>query len=162
MQRRTAHDIRRAGGWQGGADRVTLDYQARFLRRKTLITDAGAGLFVDLPEAVSLNDGDAFALDGGGHVAVRAAPEPLIEIISPAGEITRLAWHIGNRHMPAQIEPARILIQANQVMADLLARLGAATREVTEPFTPEGGAYGLGRTHGHHHAQDHPHHHADD
>lgn len=125
---------------------VTLNYEDRFLRRKTLVTEAGERFLVDLPRATSLAAGDAFVLDDGRIVGVVAAPEALLEI---TGDLPRLAWHIGNRHAPAQIEPARILVRFDRVMADMLARLGATLREVDAPFTPEGGAYGPGRTHGH-------------
>ena len=66
-------------------------------------------------------------------------------------DLVRLAWHIGNRHTPCQIEADRLLIQQNHVMWDMLALLGATVKDVSEPFTPEGGAYGHGRTHGHRH-----------
>jgi urease accessory protein len=159
MPRLTARVVRRGPLDGPAADRVVLDYEGRFLRRRLLTTASGAELFVDLPETVSLDDGDAFATDTGALVAVAAAPEPLIEVTAPLHDLARLAWHIGNRHMPAAIEPARILIHSNPVMADMLARLGATTRTVTEPFAPERGAYGTGRTHGHHHGgpTDHPH-----
>ncbi|MCB1336074.1 MAG: urease accessory protein UreE [Maritimibacter sp.] len=141
---------------------VTLSYEARFLRRRTLETDQGERFLVDLAQTTSLGAGDAFVLDDGRKVGVVAAPEALIEVTG--GDLVRLAWHIGNRHTPAQIEPARILIQHDHVMADMLARLGASVRDVTEPFTPEGGAYGHGRTHGHDHGASHgpeSHHHHD-
>jgi urease accessory protein len=159
MPRPTARAIRRGPLDGSAADRVVLDYEGRFLRRRLLTTVTGAELLVDLPETVSLDDGDAFVTDTGALVAVAAAPEPLIEVSAPPAELARLAWHIGNRHMPAAIEPQRILIRADHVMADMLARLGATTRAVTEPFAPERGAYGTGRTHGHHHGgpTDHPH-----
>ncbi len=159
-----ARTLRRAAAPDTATDSLTLDYEGRFLRRRTLTTDAGAEIHVDLPETVSLHDGDALVTEDGTLIAIRAASEPLIEITAPPTDLTRLAWHIGNRHMPAQVELARLLIQANPVMADMLARLGATTRTVREPFTPEGGAYGHGRTHGHHHggATDHPHAHAHD
>ena len=150
MERHTAREIERAGGGPA-VDRITLDYEGRFLRRRSLTTTSGASLLVDLAETVSLNQGDAFLTTGGARIAIDAAAEPLIEVTAPPTELVRLAWHIGNRHMPAQIEPARLLIQANHVMADMLARLGATTRAVREPFTPEGGAYGSGRAQGHHH-----------
>jgi urease accessory protein len=63
----------------------------------------------------------------------------------------RLAWHIGNRHTPCQIEAHRLVIRADHVLADMLRGLGAEVTEATEAFTPEGGAYGLGRTMGHAH-----------
>jgi urease accessory protein len=150
--RLTAYEIRReAAPASAPDDHVTLDYADRFLRRKTLRTAAGNSLFVDLPETLSLDEGDAFFTTDGRHIAVAAAPEALIEITAPPGDLARLAWHIGNRHTPARIETGRILVRAEPVMADMLARLGATTREITAPFAPEGGAYGLGRTHGHDH-----------
>ena len=129
-------------------DHVTLTYDDRFLRRKVLVSDAGARFLVDLGKTTSVNDGDAFELGDGRRIGVRPAAEALLEV---HGDLVRLAWHIGNRHTPCQIEADRLLIQDNHVMADMLAKLGAEVREVTEPFTPEGGAYGHGRTHGHAH-----------
>ncbi len=162
MDRQIARILRRAAAPATAADRVTLDYEGRFLRRRTLTTDAGRALLVDLPETVSLEAGDAFETEDGGLIAVAAAAEPLLEVVGAPADLARLAWHIGNRHTPAQIEPGRLLIRADPVLADMLARLGAHVHAVTEPFRPEGGAYGPGRTHGHHHGgpTDHPHPHA--
>jgi urease accessory protein len=159
MRPTSTQGIRRAGAWLQASDSVTLDYDSRFLRRRMLVTDAGREMLVDLPETVSLDDGDALVTTDGALVGVVAAPEALIEATAPPEALARLAWHVGNRHAPAQIEPGRLLVRADPVLADLLARLGAATRAVTEPFRPEGGAYGHGRTHGHHHGgpTDHPH-----
>lgn len=145
-----AHAIRRAAAGPA-VDRVVLDYRERFLRRKRLTTAGGAVLLIDLPDTVSMQHGDAFLLEDGGLVAVEAAEEPLVEVTGAPGVLTRLAWHIGNRHTPAEFGDGRILIQRDHVIEAMLARLGAATRRVTAPFRPEGGAYGHGRTHGHHH-----------
>lgn len=134
-----------------GEDRVVLSYDDRFLRRKVLTSAAGLRFLVDLEHTTSLNHGDAFALEDGRLIEVIPADEPLLEITGGAHDLTRLAWHIGNRHMPCQIEPGRILIQRDHVIRDMLEKLGATLREVVEPFTPEGGAYGHGRTHGHAH-----------
>ena len=112
------------------------------------MTEGGAEVHVDLSVATSLSAGDALELQDGRRIAVIAAPEPLLEVI---GDLPRLAWHIGNRHAPCRIEAHRLLIQDDPVMADMLRRLGATVRPVTEPFEPEGGAYGHGRTMGHHH-----------
>ena len=163
MDRQIARTLLRAAA-PGAVDRVTLDYEGRFLRRRSLTTDAGRPLLVDLPETVSLEAGDAFETEDGDLIAVAAAPEPLIEVVGGPTELARLAWHIGNRHTPAQIEAGRLLIRADPVLADMLTRLGAHVHAVTEPFRPEGGAYGTGRTHGHHHGgpTDHPHPHAHD
>ncbi len=134
-----------------GDDRVVLSYEDRFLRRKVLTSAAGLKFLVDLEHVTSLGQGDAFALEDGRLIEGIPAEEPLLEITGGAHELMRLAWHIGNRHMPAQIEEARILIQRDHVIRDMLDQLGATLREVEEPFTPEGGAYGHGRTHSHAH-----------
>lgn len=130
-------------------DHVTLTYEDRFLRRKVLKSDAGLQFMVDLKTTTSVNAHDAFVLADGQKIGVTCAPEPLLEITGP--DLVRLAWHIGNRHMPCQIAPDRLLIQRDHVIRDMLGQLGATLREVTEPFTPEGGAYGHGRTHSHAH-----------
>ena len=146
---RVASILHRAGHLPGDpGDTLTLDYEARFLRRKKLHTDAGAEVLVDLAETVSLNQGDALQADDGTLIGIAAAPEPLLQV---TGDLTRLAWHIGNRHTPCQIEAARLLIRDDAVLSDMLAKLGATVAPVTAPFTPEGGAYGHGRTHGHSH-----------
>lgn len=128
---------------------VTLTYDDRFLRRKVLVTEQSERFLVDLPHTTSLNHGDAFELTDGRMVEVIAADEALLEITGT--DLTRIAWHIGNRHTPCQIEPTRLLIQRDHVIRDMLEKLGADVREITGPFTPEGGAYGHGRTHAHAH-----------
>jgi urease accessory protein len=162
----------RHGDAAGAVDRVRLDYRDRFLRRRRLATAGGLAVVVDLAETVSLDDGDALVLDDGRIVAVEAAPEPLLEARpgagASAGALARLAWHVGNRHSPAEIRSDCIVVQRDHVIEDMLARLGADLRAVEAPFRPEGGAYGHGRTHGHHHGgagddpfaqEDAPHHH---
>ena len=141
-----AHRIRRAGHGGALADSVTLGYDARFLRRRMLDTAKGAAFLADLPETTSLDAGDAFELDDGRLIGVIAAEEPVLEV---TGDLARFAWHIGNRHTPCQIEAGRLLIRADQVLAGMLEGLGATLRATEEPFTPEGGAYGHGRTLGH-------------
>jgi len=142
---RTYHDH----GHHAPVAHLALSYEDRFLRRKVLETSDGVPLLIDLPQTTSLDHGGVLVLEGGGEVAVIAAPEPLIEVVGD--DLTRIAWHIGNRHTPCQIETSRLLIKPDHVMIDMLERLGASTRKVTEPFTPEGGAYGHGRTHSHAH-----------
>ncbi|MEJ2030937.1 MAG: urease accessory protein UreE [Maritimibacter sp.] len=146
----TAHTIAHA---HHGDDRVTLTYDERFLRRKVLTAGSGLRFLVDLEHTLSVGGHDAFVLDDGRKVLVVPAEEPLLAV--SGDDLVRLAWHIGNRHTPAQIEPDRILIQRDHVMADMLGKLGATISEVVEPFTPEGGAYGHGRTHGHDHSLQH-------
>ena len=156
-----AHEVVRAGGWDGpAADRVRLDYDGRFLRRKRLEAEGGLAFMADLAQTQNLGPGDAFRLSDGRLIEVLAAEEPLLEITGP--DLIRLAWHIGNRHTPCQIEPSRLLIARDPVLAGMLRGLGATLAEVVEPFRPEGGAYGHGRTLGHDHGgtgHDHGHRH---
>ena len=149
MTRPSSSQVVRRGGWQGADDQCTLTYDERFLRRKVLTSDAGLQFLVDMPHTISVDDGDAFALSDGRLIAAQAAPEDLLAITGP--DLVRIAWHIGNRHTPCQIESDRLLIQRDHVIAEMLAKLGATVAEVKEPFTPEGGAYGHGRTHSHAH-----------
>jgi urease accessory protein len=145
----TATILHRAGHVPGPvSDRLDLDYEARFLRRKRVTTMGGAEILVDLPETVSLNAGDALEAETGALIEITAAAEPLLKV---TGDLTRLAWHIGNRHTPCQIAGDHLLIREDHVLADMLAKLGAQTERVEMPFVPEGGAYGHGRTHGHSH-----------
>ena len=145
MNRPRATAVARRGD---ALDSVSLDYDARMMRRRRLVTDNGMEILVDLVETVSLNDGDCLVLDNGGAIMVRAAPEALYAV---TGDLARLAWHIGNRHAPCQIESDCLLIRRDQVLGEMLRQLGASLDEITGPFTPEGGAYGHGRVMGHSH-----------
>ncbi|WP_343502693.1 urease accessory protein UreE [Alloyangia pacifica] len=148
-----SHEIARKGVAPEASLSVTLSYEDRFLRRKVLKSDQGESFLVDLAHTESLDQGDAFVLTDGRAVRVEAAAEPLLAVSGT--DLPRLAWHIGNRHTPCQIEAARLLIQRDHVIRDMLAHIGATVDEVLEPFTPEGGAYGHGRTHGHDHSHAH-------
>ncbi|MEM9853952.1 MAG: urease accessory protein UreE [Pseudomonadota bacterium] len=134
---------------------VTLDYGERLLRRKRLIANTGKAFVVDLAHVTHLEPGQAFLLETGEAIEVRAAQEALLHI---TGDLARLAWHIGNRHTPCAILPDHLLIQNDPVLRDMLIGLGAEVREARGPFRPEGGAYGQGRTMGHeHHTHTHEH-----
>lgn len=139
------------------ADTVALDYEARFLRRRRLVTASGASLMVDLVETTSLDHGDALLLDDGRAVGVVAAAEDLFEV---RGDLSRLAWHIGNRHTPCQIAHDRLVIRRDHVIEAMLRQLEADLTPIHAPFRPEGGAYGHGRTMGHDHGQSHDHAHS--
>lgn len=147
-----AHKVIRAatGPFDG---EVELDYEGRLLRRKRLVSDAG-DVIVDLAEVTSLDDGDAFVLSDGRRIVVRAAPEPVLVI---RGDLPRLAWHIGNRHTPCRIEADRLIIRQDHVLEAMLRQLGAEIDIADLPFSPEGGAYGHGRTFGHDHGHSHDH-----
>lgn len=149
MNQPVANSIRKNGAYTDHFAVCRLTYEDRFLRRKVLHTDTGEPFLVDLAQTTSLNDGDAFELSDGRLVQVIAAPEPLLAI--SGNNLTRLAWHIGNRHTPCKIEDDRLLIRRDHVIRDMLDKLGATVEDVTEPFSPEGGAYGHGRTHSHAH-----------
>lgn len=144
----TTQSIRKAGDWTEAFDACVLTYEDRFLRRKVLKTAQGQSLLVDLAHTTSMDHGDAFELADGRLVEVSAAVEPLLQV---TGDLVQLAWHIGNRHTPCQIEADRLLIQDDPVIGHMLEHLGATVTQVNEPFTPEGGAYGHGRTHSHEH-----------
>ncbi|MCT4331634.1 urease accessory protein UreE [Paracoccus sp. YLB-12] len=143
--------IRQAHGPFAGE--LRLDYESRLLRRKRLTFDAGDFL-LDLPEVTSVEDGDAFLLSDGRRIVMRAAPEPVLVV---TGDLPRLAWHIGNRHTPCRIEAARLIIRQDHVLEAMLRQLGATVERADLPFSPEGGAYGHGRTFGHDHGHSHDH-----
>jgi urease accessory protein len=137
--------------------RIVLAHDDRHIRRKVLVLETGARVLVDLPQATALADGDRLALEDGRHVEVIAANEELLEIRAGDGQqLTVLAWHIGNRHLPAQIEADRILIGRDHVIAEMLKGLGAQVADVVAPFTPERGAYS-GHAHASGHAESHSH-----
>jgi urease accessory protein len=137
------------GQWTGPAATVTLSYDERFLRRKRLVTDGGEPVMVDLAQTTNLEPGDALKTDDGRLVEVRAADEPVVRVTGP--NLARLAWHIGNRHTPCEVQESWLVIRQDHVLEGMLAGLGASLTRVIGPFRPEGGAYGHGRTLGHDH-----------
>ncbi|MGC1498070.1 MAG: urease accessory protein UreE [Sulfitobacter sp.] len=144
-----AQTLHRKGHWTGPATPCELDYTERFLRRKRLTMVTGEPFIVDLAQTTSLDDGDALELDTGVLVQITAGVEALYKV--SGADLVRLAWHVGNRHTPCQINEDHLLIQADPVIGHMLEHLGADVEPVTAPFTPEGGAYGHGRTHSHEH-----------
>ncbi len=127
--------------------------------------EGGLDFLLDLPEATAIRNGDGLLLEDGRIVEVKASAEPLVEVRArDAGHLVRLAWHLGNRHLPVQVEADRLLIREDHVIEAMLQSLGAIVTHVEAPFDPEGGAYG----HGHHHHDDdddgdqHDHHGHDD
>ena len=158
-----ATSVARAGTWPEGEarDRIVLDFDERFRRRKVLLGEGGLQFLLEFEEAVALRDGDGLALEGGGYVRVAAASENLVEVRGRDPEaLARLAWHLGNRHLPVAVKGDRLLIRDDHVIVEMLKGLGATVRAVREPFDPEGGAYGQhnfdhrhphGGVHGHEH-----------
>ena len=151
-----AQQILPAGSWKStkASDQIALDYDARHRRRFRYVADAGTDFLLDLARATVLNHGDGLVLDDGRIIEVIAAPESLTEVKAQTPqELIKLAWHIGNRHLPAQLDADRILIREDHVITDMLIGLGAQVRHLQAPFTPESGAY----ANAHSHAQQHEH-----
>ena len=153
------------------ADTVVLDFDDRHRRRMAMIGTRGLEFLLDLEHATALRGGDALRLEDGRLIEVVAAPEPLLEIRgNDPFHLIRLAWHLGNRHLPTQIMPKALRIRHDHVIAAMVKGLGARVIEIEAPFDPEGGAYaggaheGEGHHHhtGHAHAHDHDHHHHHD
>ena len=143
-----------AGEWGAAqqVDEVLIDYDRRFRRRILLTTVAGQEVLIDQPQAVRLRDGDGLAIEGG-VVRVRAKPEPCMDIHAHGeGELIRIAWHLGNRHLPVQLLGDRIRIRADHVIEEMVEGLGGHVDAVDAPFDPESGAYAGG--HHHHHDDD--------
>lgn len=159
---RRAIEHRRKGEWpaEAAAATVTLAFDDRHRRRIRLVDDRGAAFLLDLPHAAHLADGDALRCEDGSYIRVVAAPEKLLELACADNTaLARLAWHLGNRHLPVQVAGERLRIRDDHVIADMAARLGATLRRIEAPFDPEAGAYAPGAAHGHaqHHDDDHGH-----
>jgi urease accessory protein len=154
-----------AGTWDRAleADHVALTHDNRHRRRIAMKGEGGTEFLLDLVDATYLRDRDGLGLDDGRVVRVVAAEEPVAEITGGTHLIARIAWHIGNRHVPAQILPDRIRIACDHVLEVMIERLGARVTRVSAAFDPEPGAYaseGHAHSHGHHyHDHDHPHSH---
>jgi urease accessory protein len=150
---RRAIAVHRQGGWPEAAalGTVTLAHLDRHRRRIRLMTDAGNPFLLDLQRVAHMVDGDGLELDDGGYVRVRAAPEPVIEISADQPtDLLRIAWHLGNRHLPLQVIEDGLRIRDDHVIAALVEGLGGRIRRVEAAFDPEIGAY-VGSAHEHAH-----------
>jgi urease accessory protein len=150
------------------ADTVVLDFDDRHRRRTAMTGTRGLEFLLDLESAVALRGGDALVLEDGRLIEVVAAPEPLLEIRGQdPGHLVRIAWHLGNRHLPTQIMGRGLRIRRDHVIEEMVKGLGARVIEIEAPFDPEGGAYAAAHAahdhdhaHGdHHHGHDHHHDH---
>jgi urease accessory protein len=159
------------------ADTVVLDFDDRHRRRMAMTGTRGVEFLLE--DAVALRGGDALVLEDGRLIEVVAAPEPLLEIKgADPHHLIRVAWHLGNRHLPTQLMPKGLRIRRDHVIEAMVKGLGARVIEIEAPFDPEGGAYasaahghahddyshhtGHDHAHGHDHDHDHHHHHHDD
>lgn len=145
------------------ADSVVLDFDDRHRRRMAMTGTRGLAFLLDLDAATALRGGDALVLEDERLVEVVAAPEPLAEIrgLDPA-HLLRLAWHLGNRHLPTQITGRGLRIRRDHVIEEMLRGLGARVTQIEAPFDPEGGAYAQAAAspaHAHDHSHAHPHDH---
>jgi urease accessory protein len=135
------------------ADSVTLDHEGRQRRRIALNGDRGLSFLLDLDKATQLNDGDALKLEDGRLVEVKAAPERLLEIRAENPlRLLRVAWHVGNRHAPAEVTADALYIPEDHVLAEMVRGQGCTATPVERPFKPERGAYehDCGHDHGGH------------
>jgi urease accessory protein len=131
-----------------GLDRVVLDYDARHRRRITMTTAGGLEFLLDLERTQRLRDGDHLVLDDGRLIRVVAAPEPLAEVrCADLRHLVRVAWHLGNRHLPTMLDGDRLVVRRDHVIEDMVRGLGAEVAHIDGPFNPEGGAYAGGHTH---------------
>ncbi len=154
-----------AGTWNpsDATGEVLIDFDRRHRRRIVLKTESGQDLLLDLPQAARLRDGDGLVLDSGGTIRVRARAEPLAEIHAHSdAELVRIAWHLGNRHLPVQLIRDKIRIRRDHVIEAMVEQLGGHVDLIEAPFDPEAGAYAGGHSHSHddddHHHGHHHHH----
>jgi urease accessory protein len=143
---------RAAGHWpkENAAGTLTLDFDARHRRRIRLTADEGEDILLDLPKAIAMADGDGLQLEDGRWLMVQAAMEHIVEIRhKDPNQLVRLAWHLGNRHLPTEIRDQALRIRPDHVIEHMLSGFGADLTNAQAPFQPEGGAYG---DHGHHHS----------
>jgi len=159
-----ATEVIARGDWRGDpADTVVLDFDDRHRRRFAMEGVGGLNFLLDLPEAVALRTGDALKLEDGRLVEILGASEPLAEIRAESPEhLLRLAWHLGNRHLPVQVAGQKLRIRRDHVIEAMVQGLGGQVRAVEAAFDPEGGAYAQAmhaHHHGHDHHHDHGHHH---
>jgi urease accessory protein len=142
---------------KAAADTVVLGFDDRHRRRMAMTGTRGLEFLLDLKEAVALRGGDALVLEDGRLIEVVAAPEPLVEIRgTDPHHLVRVAWHLGNRHLPTQIVGKGLRIRRDHVIEDMVRGLGARVIVIEAPFDPEGGAY-AGGGHAAHAHQDHGH-----
>jgi urease accessory protein len=152
---RRAIAVHKGGNWpeEAAIDRVTLAFVDRHRRRLRLVAESGMPFLLDLARVQHLADGDGLELDDGKYVRVCAAPERVLEIVGDGPiDLLRLAWHLGNRHLPVQALEGRLRIRDDHVIAEMVEGLGGKVTRLNAPFDPETGAYaGAEHSHGHDH-----------
>jgi urease accessory protein len=151
------------------ATTVELDWDVRQKSRFDATDSAGRALGVFLPRGTLVRGGDVLVAEDGSLIKVVAAPQPVLVITAcsthgSAFDLTRAAYHLGNRHVPIELKPDHLKIEPDHVLADMLRAMHLTVREALEAFEPEGGAYAAGgHSHGaagHAHDHDHEHTHS--
>src|SRR3954468_16443313 len=133
---------------EAAADSVLLGFDDRHRRRLVMTGTRGLEFLLDLEHATALRGGDALVLEDGRLIEVVAAAEPLLEIrAADPHHLVRVAWHLGNRHLPTQIMPKGLRIRRDHVIEAMVKGLGARIIEIEAPFDPEGGAYASPHAH---------------
>jgi urease accessory protein len=141
-------------------DTVILDYAQRSTQKVIVTSVKGGTIEIDLHQPVRLRTDDLLLLDDGSLVEVVAAPEPLIEVrAADISALARLAWHLGDRHVPVQVLPNRIRVRRDGAIESLLVSLGTKIAMIEAPFEAEGGAYVQREDPARDHNHDHPHEH---
>ena len=152
------------------APTVELDWDVRQKSRFDATDSNGRAFGVFLPRGTLVRGGDVLVLEDGSLVRVQAAPQEVLRITACAQhgspfDLTRAAYHLGNRHVPIELQPDHLKIEPDHVLADMLRAMHMTVVTVQEAFEPEGGAYSShGHSHGHgahDHAHDHDHDHAE-
>lgn len=144
------------------ADTLILTSDERRNPRASVTGSKGTQVEFDFKQAIALRTDDCLALDNGQVVEVVAAPEALIEVRADLATLARIAWALGDRHVPVEFFTARLRLKRDDALSALITALGGKITAIEAPFEPEGGAYALGHVHhghDHDHAHDHDHHH---
>jgi len=142
---------------------VELDWDVRQKSRFDALDSLGRALGVFLPRGTLVRGGDVLLAEDGAMVRVIAAPQQVLRITACAAhgtpfDLTRAAYHLGNRHVPIELQPDHLKIEPDHVLADMLRAMHLTVQEVEEAFEPEGGAYSAGgHSHSHDHAEGHSH-----
>jgi urease accessory protein len=148
------------------APSVELDWDLRQKSRFEAIDSSGRRLGVFLPRGSQVRGGDVLVAEDGSLVLVKAAPQPVLVVRTCAEhgspfDLLRAAYHLGNRHVPLELQPDHLKLEPDHVLAEMLRSQHLIVTEAAEAFEPEGGAYGGGHGHGDGHGHAHPHPHTD-
>jgi urease accessory protein len=139
---------------------LELDWDTRSKSRFSATDSTGREIGVVLPRGTTLRGGDVLVTEDGSMLRVIAAPQPVLQVRhctehgSPF-DLLRAAYHLGNRHVPLELQPELLQFEPDPVLADMLRRQHLIVTEAQAAFEPEGGAYGEGAGHGHHHGHEH-------